>query len=303
MTRTRRGVAALLVASLAGCGGGGAEGEEGGKARRTASSEGGCYSRARLSVPAPDPERAVFVVVDQTTGLDDRLRVTVRDNLRRLLGPGTSYTIATFSAYGRGNYAQIAASGEFEAPLGEEARSGESMRRLEQLDGCLSRQGEEKTAEALRDLDRAMLASAQAFTHSEIMASLGQLSQAVRASPAREKMVILVSDLLEHSDGTTFYRDRGLRLIDPQAELRRAQESGLVADFGDAAVAVVGAGLLAPGSGGDAVRNRPALHALRSFWQAWFERSNAEIAQYGEPDLVTPLQWAAARGAQRPSGG
>ena len=55
-----------------------------------------CYAASGLGVPAPAPARAVFVLVDQTTGLDDHLRATARDNLAGLLQPGATFTISTF---------------------------------------------------------------------------------------------------------------------------------------------------------------------------------------------------------------
>lgn len=292
MTR-RWGVGGLIVAlplvAASSCDSGT---ESGNRQRQATASTESCYSRTRVTIPAPVPTRAVFVVIDQTTGLDERLRETVTSNLRRLLGPGTTYSIATFSAYGRGNYAQISATGAIDAPPPDDARSGQSVRSLERLDRCLPNQQEAVSAQAMLEIESALGGSATAFTHSEIMASLRQIAQAVRSSPARDKLVIVVSDLLEHSRDRSFYADRQLRLIDPEAELASSVEKDLLADFGGARIAVVGAGFLSPESREDAVRDRASLTALRTFWEAWFARSRGEILRYGEPDLMTPLAWS-----------
>lgn len=250
-----------------------------------------CYKEAGEDFKQPKSQRALFVFVDQTTGLDDHLRDTVTENVKRLLKPGTSYAVYTFSAYSRGHYATPVVAGELAAPVTEEDRPDLSVRRLERLDRCLARE-EKKIVSQMNDaLEEATSASSSTFANSEILASLDQLAEPVRKSQARNKLVLVVSDLLEHSSTTSFYRNKQVRPIDAQAELQKAKQNGLVAELDGADVAVVGAGLLSPESGRDATRDTAALQSLRNFWEAWFEESGAEVVQYGQPDLVTPLQW------------
>jgi hypothetical protein len=287
--RRSRSVALLIAVPLAAasdCGGG-----QGERKTPPPPASSSCYASAGVGVHPPAPERAVFVLVDQTTGLDDRLRERLVANLRRLLGPGTTYTIASFSAFSRGNYVTTVAEGALEPPLPPESRPGLSVRRVERLEACLREQAREQTEIALARVSDVTSASASSFSNSEIMASLAQLSEAVRASRARDKLVIVVSDLLEFSSATSFYRNRAMRSIDPDVELARAVENRLLGDFGQARVAVIGAGLLSPESGLDATRDVRALNALHSFWERWFERSHAQLAQYGQPDLVRPIDW------------
>ena len=289
-TELRRAAALLAAAAiLSSCDGGPAPAAGGGGEER-AEYRKDCYSAVKLEAESPAPERAVFVLVDQTTGLDKPLRETVAENLEALLGPGTLFTVATFSARNKGRYATILAEGELQAPPPEEARTDLPVTRLERLGACLKQQEGGVKREASRLVSKAAKVEASTFTHSEILASLKQLSEAVKASDADEKLVILVSDLLEHSPATSFYKNKDLRKIDPAAELEKAKEAGLIADFDGARVAVVGAGLLS-GDSEDAVRDTAALAALRSFWEQWLEQSNAALAQYGEPDLVADLRW------------
>lgn len=253
-----------------------------------------CYEAVELGIDAPKPKRAVFVLVDQTTGLDEGLRGTVAEKLEALLGAGTAFSIATFSARNKGRYATVAAKGELQAPPSEEQRPDLSVPGLQRLDGCLARQAKELKRRAASNLDEATDLQASTFSHSEILASLKQLSEAVRSSDAKEKLVIVVSDLLEHSPATSFYSKQELRRIDSVAELEKAKEADLIGDFGGARIAVVGAGLLSA-DGPDAIRDTEALAALRSFWERWIEESNATLAGYGEPDLVKPLRWEEQR--------
>jgi hypothetical protein len=251
-----------------------------------------CYATVRPGVGAPPPGRAVFVLVDQTTGLDQRLRETVRSNVERLLSPGSSFTIGTFSAFSQGHFATVLASGSLEAPLTDEQRLHLAAQKVQEMEACLAQQAGFARQLASQRIQDATNASAPSFSHSEIMAGLKNLSAAVRAAPAAERYVIIVSDLLENSTATSFYANRNLREIAPEAEMTNARDHQLIADFANARVAVVGAGLLSPESAPDRVRNVRALNALRIFWQQWFERSRARLVQYGEPDLTAPLGWA-----------
>jgi hypothetical protein len=260
-----------------------------------------CYEAAKLDVAPPAPARELFILVDQTTGLDDGLRGTIAKNIERLLGPGTMFKIATFSARNNGRYATLLDEGEFQKTVPDDERPDVSVRKLENLDQCLVQQEEGAKAEALHHVGQATGVSASTFTHSEILASLTQLSEAVKASPAKDKLVIVVSDLLEYSPAASFYQNRDLRTIDPTAELERATRAELVGDFDGARIAVVGAGLLSAETDAEAIRNTAALAALRSFWKQWLDRSNAQLVEYGEPDLVTALHWSAASAATAPA--
>lgn len=291
-----RAVLLLVCAAALAAGGCDRPGPKKGKGARKGVES--CYSRSGLDVEAPEAKRSVFVLVDQTTGLDDRLRRTVVDNLESLLEPGTTFNISTFSASNRDNYPTVLASGTLEETVPEDERSSLSVRGLGRLDNCLRGQAEKSLARAKAELGKATGASASTFTHSEIMGGLAQLAAAVRAAPGEQKLVIVVSDLLEHSDATSFYRNRDLRQLDAEAELAKAKEAGLVADFDGADVAVVGAGMLSEQSDSKAVRNARALNSLRTFWEKWFASSDARLVAWGQPDLVAPLAWREREGEE-----
>jgi hypothetical protein len=248
-----------------------------------------CYARVPAAhlTPAP-PSRRLYVIVDQTTTLDPQLTQTLRQNVARLVVPGTAFTIASFSAFRAGHHAGVVASGYVEPPVPPKVRNSVSVPALKQLDSCLKAQAGYGVRAALAGVARAQATGGGAFSQSEIMASLKQLSAPVATLAARDKVVILASDMLEHSSATSFYAHQGLRKIDPAAELRKAAENGLIANFGGARVFVIGAGVLPPQSK-DAGRTIQALNALESFWTAWFRQSQARVGAFGRPDLVQPI--------------
>jgi hypothetical protein len=249
-----------------------------------------CYRGTPLEPRASKVSRAIFVLVDQTTGLDDRLRAGLKANVLGVVRTGTAFSIATFSAYSRGHYTTTAASGVLEAPIAEANSSDLSVRGLERLSACLGGQHAYVNRLLTEEIDKATGASAESFANSEILSSLAQLSRAVRESPATDKLVIIASDLLEHSTTSSFYQDRNLRVLNPAEEMAKAKEVHLVGDFDGARVYVVGTGLLSPQSDMDMVRDAKARAALRDFWRQWFKESNAELVELGEPELVSPIR-------------
>ncbi len=247
-----------------------------------------CYAAARLPVPRPRPLRSVFVVVDQTTALDAGLRRTVSSNFQRLLQPGTSFSIATFSAFSHGHHTAVVSSGALESPVPRGVRPGLPVNRLAALDRCLLRQRQFAQRIAGRALARAMGVPATRFANSEIMGSMAHLSERVRAAPGR-RIVILASDLLEHSSAASFYRGARLRTIVPEAELHNARRLSLLGNFGRASIFVVGTGMLPP-EAGSSVRHVEAMNALISYWRMWFRASNAGPITIGRPDIVVPVE-------------
>jgi hypothetical protein len=250
-----------------------------------------CYKQAGSDFSRPQSQRALFVVVDQTTGLDDHLRETIGENTKQLLEPGTQYAIYTFSAYSRDRYFTPVVAGEIVASVAESDRESLPTRRLNRLDKCLSAATEKAVSQVEGFLEEATEESSSNFSNSEIMSSLKHVDDAVQESEAKDKLVIIVSDLIEHSSGMSFYKNKGLRLIDPKAELKKATDNDLLADFDGAKVAVIGAGLLAPESGSGPVRDTKSLQSLHVFWEQWLKASNAKLIKYGEPDWPTPVRW------------
>jgi hypothetical protein len=125
---------------------------------------------------------------------------------------------------------------------------------------------------------------------SDVMASLKDIAGKVRQSQAKEKVVLLVSDMLENSSITSFYTSQVVRKIDPAKELGLAQDNQLMADFADARVYVIGAGLLNDSKNKTAYRDPKTMLALRSFWQSYFEKSHARLMEFGQPALLNPVQ-------------
>lgn len=251
-----------------------------------------CYDRTVPAAVTP-LETEVFVAIDQTTGLDAGLRQLVADNLKYFLVANNGFAVLTFSAYTQGHYTQVLAGGKLDAALGAEKRNDISKTALLKFDQCIARQPQLAAQMAGLALRNAYQGSSGDIAKSDVLASIKSISSLVRDSKANNKVVVIVSDMLENSSVANFYADKGraVRKIDPAKELRTVEENLLLADFGGARVYVIGAGLLT----GDertarSYRDPKTMQALASFWTSYLNKSKAQLIEFGQPALLKPVR-------------
>jgi hypothetical protein len=151
---------------------------------------------------------------------------------------------------------------------------------------CFSRQtalARRRVESQIRDALATPLSDAQ---HSEIMKALTVISGEAIRKPTRPTVVVVISDMLEHSDLESFYSNHSLRTIDPAKALQTASIHHLIGDFSKARVYVIGAAAGTPSGGQRGLRER---QSLETFWRQWFAASNAEVAAWGEPALLQDI--------------
>lgn len=250
-----------------------------------------CYD-TKISAPAMPMTKEIFVLIDQTTLLDDQLKQAVAEQVRPFLSKGNGFSVLVFSAFTQGKYTQLLSSGKLEHALPEAGRNDVSKPLLTKLDQCVGRQAVLATQAVGGALREAFAGSSGEIAKSDVLASLKDMSGKVRQSQATEKVVLLVSDMLENSTVSSFYASQSVRRIEPAKEMKLVLDNQLIADFAGARLYVLGAGLL----GDDAKKNKAAyrdpktMQALASFWQAYFDKSNAQLMEFGQPALLNQIK-------------
>lgn len=249
-----------------------------------------CYD-AKLSAPATPMAKEIFVIIDQTTPLDDSLKQSVANQVRPFLTPGSGFSVLVFSAFTQGKYTLLLSSGQLDYPMAAAQRNDVSKTRLAQFDQCMGRQAGQGAQAVGGALRAAFDGSTEEVAKSDVFASLKDIAGKVRQSKATEKVVLLVSDMLENSSISSFYANHSVRKIDPARELQLAVDNQVIGDFGGARIYVIGAGLL----GSDAKKNKDAYRdpktmlALSKFWKSYFEKSKAELVEFGQPALLNQI--------------
>jgi hypothetical protein len=254
-----------------------------------------CYGAFHLT-PAPAPDRAVYVLIDQTVLLDKNLQQQVIDNITRVIEPGAKFVIAKFSAFSQGHYFDVLHTGVVEPTLPEDAYDSLPITKAPNIRKCFKDQLDFARNMANTAALQAMGESTSSLNASEVMGAISQIGQALRTDPVQKKVLFLVSDGLENSRATSFYANNGVRDINPKVELDKARANNMLADLAGAKVYVLGGALMPPAAKGtqaqrDGYRDTKTIQNLRAFWQGYFESSNAHLAEFGTPALVTPVAY------------
>ena len=248
-----------------------------------------CHELARISAPAARTDSELFIVIDQTVVLDKALRASLVENIRPFLKPGNAFSVTQFSAYTQGHYASVLTSASFSPPLADAQRADTGKPQLQAFEQCLKQQ-QQAGAKLLGDaLSAALSGSSNSVSRSDILSTLKEVAGKVKASPAKNKVILLSSDMLENSSISSFYSKQGVRPLDVAAELKKVEDNKMLADFGGARVYVMGAGLVVEDAKGS-YRDPKTMQSLESFWHDYFSKSRAKLVEFGKPALLNPVQ-------------
>jgi hypothetical protein len=128
---------------------------------------------------------------------------------------------------------------------------------------------------------------------SDIVGTLKDIGDSVvPALRSKQRRLVLVSDMLENSSMTSFYGANGApRVLEPGEELAKVEKHSMLADFRGASVYVIGAGVapILNKSSGGSYRSEAVMTPLKAFWVRYFEKSNARLAEFGQPLLLTAI--------------
>lgn len=251
-----------------------------------------CYSYAKISEPTRAPNIELFVIIDQTTPLDSALQQAVANNIKPFLQAGNAFSIMQFSAFTQGHYTDVIASERLYGSIETHARDDIGKVQLNRFDQCMTIQSSNAAKVAGAALKQVFNTSTSEIAKSDIFASLKDISAKVRQSTAQQKVVFIVSDMLENSSISSFYANHAVRKISPEKEQQLVEDSHLYADFSGARTYVLGAGLLAEDAKSvkGIYRDPKTMAALQQFWQLYFKKSNSQLIEFGQPALLNPVR-------------
>jgi len=246
-----------------------------------------CYKALKIANPNPVVKQELFILVDQTTQLDKKLMIYTYKNMMKFIKNGDAVTIASFSSNANGKYTDVAYSGTLENLLPQSAKHEIAKKKLRKYQGCMNSQYKYAKKKATKALVSTLKGANKKLPHSDILKSLDDIAEhIIKPSKAQEKVVLLVSDMMEHSSITSFYSKGSLKRIDTKREMAKLQKSGYTANFDGARVYVIGAGMV----GKNSYRDSKTLKALTSFWESYFAASNARLQAIGTPMLLEDIK-------------
>ncbi|MFJ4393513.1 hypothetical protein [Pseudomonas sp. NPDC089396] len=250
-----------------------------------------CYARNGLvDIKPAGSGRELVVIIDQTIPMPEDLQRSSWGQIDRFVQAGDRVRLYTFSAFLPGEYQRLVYAGELDMPLQGDVRDDVNMRKLRGLDQCLAAQKKAFQAGFGGLFVKGLREARQDIPKSEIMNTLRRVGEDMsKEQGVEERVVYLISDMLEHSDYTSFYAANQIKQLNVGNELKLAQSKGLYADLQGARVYVSGAGLVT-----DAVkhayRSGKTMDALNDFWAQYLNASNATLEGFGTPSLSTDLR-------------
>lgn len=200
---------------------------------------------------------------------------------------GYAVTIASFSANANGKYTDVAYAGKLESLLADHAKHDIAKKILRKYQGCMNGQYKYAKKKATKALVRTLKGANKKLPHSDIIKSLDDISKhIIKPSKAKEKVVLLVSDMIEHSSITSFYHKGLIKKIDASSEMQHVKKSGHLADFDNASIYVIGTGVI----GKSGYRDASTLKRLTAFWEQYFTQTHAKLKALGTPMLLEDIQ-------------
>ncbi|WP_305856638.1 hypothetical protein [Balneatrix alpica] len=251
---------------------------------------GSCYDKANLSEYKPTPSgRQLVIVIDQTVRMPEDLQRSAWDSITRFIQPGDQVKLYSFSAFVPGEYIRLLTDITLDKPISEKIRNTVSRTRLRTLDSCLKQQQQQFIAVVGGQFVNALRSASEELPRSEIMHALREIGHDMQRQTAQERIVFLISDMLENSDYTSFYANNRIRDLNLDRELQLADKQALYANLQGARVYVSGAGVVTSNIK-HSYRSSKTMDKLNQFWDEYFKRSEAQLEGFGMPMLNMELR-------------
>lgn len=275
-----------------------------------------CYEHDSVKFPPQDEgerasldlkrnSRAIVVLVDETSVLPQRIQeqaVKLNENFFKKLAsttdrPGVFYQSVKFSTFSDGKFSSTMVRGTLEggASLNDKANSLPGSKRtklatsIKNLNVCLTQQVQFATKKTNDTILATMKQGSSDIPKSDILTALKEVGTIFKSRSEEEKVLFIISDMMEHSTYTSFYEKGGdLKQIDPVQELSLLQKQNFSADLKGVKVWVLGGGYFANPGTKEQPRSRDPkkIELLETFWSKFFQQSKAELKEFGKPELL-----------------
>lgn len=236
----------------------------------------------------PSAHRELFLVVDRTMvgALDQSIKRDIYNHVQDYLRNGDRLQLIEFSSVQGGYYTQVTFSGILDHDLNDDQRYTLAKSKMKHYQRCQAQQRQY----LFRQFGSALINVFEPLPkapNTEIVASIKDIGEKLIArSNAEHKTLLIVSDMLENSDITSFYRRGKPRNIDAQIEIGKFERHKMQSNLMGTDVYIIGLGLMENSS--DYLS--PTLrHQYAEFWRSYLELSGAHVRAIGQPNLLGGL--------------
>jgi len=248
-------------------------------------SEGSCFAGIKYAQPMEQrASRGLYILVDETVPLSKEMKAKVEKLVGGWGKQGDMVKIARFSASYRGLYPELIFHQRIESAPDSAFLYNLHYRDKVFIKQCLEEQKEKFNKEFGMQVNAALRNLNPKIPKTELLGSLKQLSKKlVVPDEALEKTVLIISDGMENSAVTSFYKNKTLKNIKPKATIAKLRRSGMMGFWKNAKVYMYGVGLMP-----DKKRyaNPKLVQNLKHFWERYFVEGGAKSAEIGTPELL-----------------
>ena len=251
-----------------------------------------CYDIYKSSSkPKSDINRAIFVLIDETTLFNESLQQQIIKNTLSKISPANYIYVAKFSAFIDNHYNEKIFEFKVDTPLTSDERYYERKDILAKIDKCLKDQHNYVTNQIVQSINKSFLKPDENISKSDILYALKDFGENVISKvKANEKTIILASDMLENSTISSFYSKNTTKLVKEEDELKKVEKSDLFSNFDNSNIYVIGTGIISSKDNNKTYRDPKILGSLKNFWTKYFEKSNGNLIEMGQPSLKNEIE-------------
>lgn len=238
------------------------------------------------------PKEALFLLIDNSVDFDTGVINSIQEKIEHWIGNNKSIEIYNFSMYSQQTYTNKVLAGNIDQVPSEDFMDNLKKSLRIKFERCMKSyiplvkiQIQKATVEVFKK-------SSSNISRTEIINNIKKITQHIKEHPAKKKLILIVSDMLENSSMQAFYEGNKVKLINPELEFKKVTTNNLLSDLDKATVYIIGLGYI-PDNNREGKNQSVSLQtrkALESFWIKYIENSNGKIGEIGTPLIFGDLK-------------
>lgn len=234
----------------------------------------------------------VYLLIDESTYFDEKAKEDVYKKITPFVKPNTRVNVFSFSEYSRTKNNKNLGSFYIYSDITDDEEDDITRSKVKELVTCLETSKVYAASEIKKAIDSGTRKKNESLKKSEILKNLKVYTKNnLRFSKAKRKVMIIMSDMIENSDYTSFYSAGKLKKIDISKELEVVNRHRLLSAFNEAEVYVYGMGLVEINSDKSDSRNAFIMDNLINFWDEYIVESNGKPFGLDSPNMAFDIEY------------